>query len=156
MIGEILKEGFKMKKILTFLTTFILLLIPIQTEATNMVVVAEDEWRTFMYDKDSAEFTSECGTIDFYLVEFNPRYLDKMQNKLKFNDKTKKEIHYIKYTVISFYGCYCPKYIKGDTIETNFECYDKNSKLIYKYDGYFDNLEGGTSPLFLYEALLRN
>ena len=145
-----------MKKFLTFLTILILMCIPIKTEATNMVVVAEDDWRTFMYDKDSAEFTSECGTIDFYLVECNPKYLDKMQRKLKFNDKVKAKVDYIKYTVISFYGHYCPKYIKGDTIETDFECYDKNGKIIYKYDGYFDDLEGGTSPLFFYEALLRN
>jgi len=144
-----------MKKFLTFLTILMLMCIPIKTEATNMVVVAEDDWRTFMYDKDSAEFTQECNSIDFYLVECDPRYLDKMQRKLKFNDKVKAKVDYIKYTVVRFRGnWYQPENVKGLYIETDFECYDKNGKVIYKYDGYFDDLDGGTSPLFLYEGLL--
>jgi len=48
-----------------------------------------------------------------------------------------------------------PQIYKGEIIEKDFECYDKNNKLIYKYDKYFDDLDGGTSPLILYGMILK-
>jgi hypothetical protein len=101
-------------------------LFTIKTEAVNLEVFNEDEYRTFMYDKDSGYLDKELFVVDFYMMDLSPYWKETMQQQLGYNNNIKSQIHFIKYKVLSKFTSPTGYY------EYEFECYNKDNALIYK------------------------
>ena len=101
-------------------------LFSIKTEAVSLEVFNEDEYRTFMYDKDSGYLDKELFVVDFYMMDLSPYWKETMQKQLGYSNTVKSQIHFIKYKVLSKFTSPTGYY------EYGFECYNKDNTLIYK------------------------
>ena len=116
--------------------------------------------RTTYFDRDSGYVDREYMMVDMYDIDLqnDQGWLDWYQKRMEFNNNIRRQVHSAKFTAVCRKKKKKNRYGKVDSgcLTCNFECYDKNNRLIFKNKNIFEEYRGSIIAIRLQGIFSRN